>query len=91
MASQQQPRIWFLKKVAAEGLEAFKVLGVIHNHQSVSLSQLCQVCGIQALATSDHNPGLGLAALDLIKALEQQAGFAFTRPANQGNDPYAYL
>jgi hypothetical protein len=66
-------------------------MGIIHNHQRVSLPQLCQVCGIHALATSDYNPDLGLAALDLIKAIEQQSGFAFTRPANQANHLYGLI
>jgi hypothetical protein len=91
VASEQQPRICFLKKVAAEGIQTLKILGVIHNHQRVYSPQLCQVCGIQALATSDHNPGLGLAALDLIKAIDQQAAFAFTRPANQANHLYGLI
>ena len=32
VASQQQPSIWILKKVTAEGIQTLKVLGVIHNH-----------------------------------------------------------
>jgi hypothetical protein len=31
VASEQQPRICFLKKVAAEGIQALKILGIIHN------------------------------------------------------------
>jgi hypothetical protein len=72
VASQQQPRIGFLKKVAAEGIQALKILGIIHNQQRVSSPQLSQVCGIQALARGDHNPGLGLAACDVIETIEQQ-------------------
>ena len=69
----------------------FKVLGVFYNHQRVSSPQRCQICGVNPLAACDHDPSLTLALFDMIENINQQASFAYARPADQSNHSHCLI